>query len=40
MSAFFFDTNVIVYAYDRAAGRKHEIAQALLIDLWNADGGV
>jgi predicted nucleic acid-binding protein len=36
----FLDTNVIVYAYDRDAGRKHEIAKALLIDLWNAQGGV
>ncbi len=36
----FLDTNIIVYAYDRDAGRKHEIAKALLIDLWNAEGGV
>jgi predicted nucleic acid-binding protein len=36
----FLDTNIIVYAYDRDAGRKHEIARALLIDLWNAKGGV
>jgi len=36
----FLDTNIIVYAYDRDAGRKHEIAKALLIDLWNAKGGV
>jgi predicted nucleic acid-binding protein len=36
----FLDTNIIVYAYDRDAGRKHEIAKALLIDLWNSEGGV
>lgn len=36
----FLDTNIIIYAYDRDAGRKHEIARALLIDLWNAKGGV
>ena len=36
----FLDTNIIVYAYDRDAGRKHEIARNLLIDLWNAEGGV
>lgn len=36
----FLDTNVIVYAYDREAGRKHEIAKELLINLWNAGGGV
>ena len=36
----FLDTNIIVYAYDRTAGRKHEIARDLLIDLWNAGGGL
>jgi predicted nucleic acid-binding protein len=36
----FLDTNVIVYAYDRDAGRKHDLAKSLLIGLWNADGGV
>jgi predicted nucleic acid-binding protein len=36
----FLDTNIIVYAYDRDAGRKHEIARNLLIELWNAEGGV
>ena len=36
----FLDTNVIVYAYDRDAGRKREIARDLLIGLWNDGGGV
>jgi predicted nucleic acid-binding protein len=36
----FVDTNIIVYAYDRDAGGKHEIATNLLIDLWNTEGGV
>ena len=36
----FLDTNVIVYAYDRTAGRKREIARDLLVDLWNDEGGV
>jgi predicted nucleic acid-binding protein len=36
----FLDTNILIYAYDRTAGRKHEIAKALMIELWNADGGV
>ena len=36
----FLDTNIIVYAFDRDAGRKHEIARNLLIGLWNAEGGV
>ena len=36
----FLDTNIIVYAYDRDAGRKHEIAGKLMIDLWNDQGGI
>lgn len=36
----FLDTNIIVYAFDRDAGRKHEIARNLLIGLWNAEGGI
>lgn len=36
----FIDTNVLVYAYDAKAGRKHEIAKDLLIDLWNKGGAV
>ena len=36
----FLDANILVYAYDRDAGRKHEIARDLLIDLWNVAGGV
>jgi len=36
----FLDTNVIVYAYDRDAGRKHAIARDLMIDLWNRDGAI
>ena len=36
----FVDTSIIVYAYDRDAGRKHEIARDLMIGLWSAAGGV
>jgi len=36
----FVDTNIIVYAYDRDAGRKHEIARDLMIGLWSAAGAV
>ncbi len=36
----FLDTNIIVYGYDRSAGRKHEIAQTLLVGFWNAEGAV
>lgn len=36
----FIDTNVIVYAYDRDAGRKRDLARGILADLWNASGGI
>jgi predicted nucleic acid-binding protein len=36
----FVDTNVLVYAEDRDAGAKHEKARDLVVDLWNAGGGV
>jgi len=35
----FVDTNVLVYAYDRAAGSKHVRARELVQDLWNAGRG-
>jgi predicted nucleic acid-binding protein len=38
MSAdIFVDTNILVYAHDRDAGRKHEQARARLQELWRAD---
>ncbi len=36
----FLDTNVLVYAYDNTAGRKHEIARDRLLDLWDSGRGV
>jgi predicted nucleic acid-binding protein len=36
----FVDTNILVYGHDVDAGRKHEIAQGLLFDLWNSRTGV
>lgn len=35
----FVDTNVLVYAYDRSAGRRHELARALLESLWHSGNG-
>jgi predicted nucleic acid-binding protein len=35
----FVDTNVLLYAHDRTAGRKHEIARALVADLWGSRTG-
>lgn len=37
----FVDTNVLVYAYDRGAGEKHERARALVETLWeNGTGAI
>lgn len=36
----FVDTNVLVYAHDRSEGRKHEIAQQILRELWKTQTGV
>jgi predicted nucleic acid-binding protein len=35
----FVDANVLVYAYDASAGRKRELAQALLERLWQDGTG-
>jgi predicted nucleic acid-binding protein len=36
----FVDTNVLIYAYDRDAGTKHETAKGILRDLWTERAGV
>ncbi len=36
----FVDTNVLLYAHDRSAGHKREIASALLTELWGTRSGV
>lgn len=36
----FVDTNILVYAHDRAAGSKHKHAQSLVEELWNSGMGV
>lgn len=35
----FVDTNVIVYAYDRDAGKKHRLALDIMKDLWHSGLG-
>ena len=35
----FVDTNILLYAYDRDAGSKHERAKHLMIELWNEGNG-
>ncbi len=40
MSArYFVDTNILLYAHDRAAGIKHERAKKLVAELWNTRSG-
>jgi len=36
----FLDTNILVYAHDKTAGRKHEISKELLVNLWNNGRGI
>ena len=36
----FVDTNILVYAYDRGAGEKHDRARSVLEQLWNDGDGV
>lgn len=35
----FVDSNVLIYAHDLDAGDKHELAQALIHDLWESGRG-
>ena len=37
---FFVDTNVFIYAYDIPAGKKHETAKGIVIDLWERGQGM
>lgn len=38
--SFFIDTNVLLYAYDRDAGAKHEAAKKLVQQRWEQASGV
>jgi predicted nucleic acid-binding protein len=40
MQKFFVDTNILIYAYDRAAGVKHERARQLVERLWTSGEGL
>ena len=37
---YFIDTNILMYAHDKAAGAKHERAKALVEQLWHERTGV
>ena len=36
----FLDTNILVYAHDASAGKKHELAAELVSNLWDSTDGV
>jgi len=36
----FVDTNVLIYAYDLSAGKKHETASRMVMDLWEHGQGM
>ena len=36
----FVDTNIVIYAYDNTAGRKHKVASRIVSDLWDSGLGV
>ena len=36
----FVDTNVLIYAHDLDAGRKHDTARKVLLELWNEREGI
>ena len=36
----FLDSNIIIYAYDKTAGNKCDIANQILVDLWNIGNGI
>lgn len=36
----FVDTNVLIYAHDADAGHKHDVARAVLRELWESRTGV
>lgn len=37
---YFVDTNILMYAHDKAAGEKHERAKSLVEELWRDRTGV
>ena len=36
----FLDTNVLIYAHDTSAGRKHDLARETVLELWNQSNGL
>ncbi len=38
-AVYFLDTNILVYAYDRSAGQKHNLAARLMETCWEFENG-
>lgn len=36
----FVDTNVLIYAHDKSAGRKHDVARSRILALWEEGRGL
>jgi predicted nucleic acid-binding protein len=36
----FVDTNILIYAHDRDAGKKHTLANSLIRKIWQTENGV
>lgn len=36
---YFLDTNILVYAYDRSAGKKHSLSAQLMETCWKKENG-
>jgi predicted nucleic acid-binding protein len=36
----FIGTDIIIYAFDVTAGKKHEIAEKIPVDLWDSGRGI
>lgn len=39
-SRIFLDTNILVYAYDVSAEKKHEAARDIVLNLWDSGRGI
>jgi len=37
---YFVDTNILMYAHDTSAGKKHERAKAVVEELWRTGSGI
>jgi predicted nucleic acid-binding protein len=38
-AAYFLDTNILIFAYDRSAGKKHDLAAQMVESCWENENG-